>query len=100
MPRQPHIIVLMADDLGMSDLGYTGSSFVRTPTLDTLARHAVHLANFFAPTWCAPARSALLTGRLPWEVGVTAALSAFFSLERAHHAHTLWVAGRRGGWSG
>ena len=75
LPRQPHVIVLMADDLGMSDLGYTGSSFIRTPTIDTLARHAVHLANFFAPTWCAPARTALLTGRVPWEVGVTAALS-------------------------
>ena len=72
--RQPHVVLLMADDLGFTDLGYAGSTVVKTPTIDTLARHAVHLTNFFAPTWCAPSRAALMSGRAPWSIGVTAAL--------------------------
>ena len=54
--------------------GYAGSTVVKTPTIDTLARHAVHLTNFVTPTWCAPSRAALMAGRAPWEIGVTAAL--------------------------
>ena len=70
----PHIVVLMADDLGYADLGYMGSSVVHTPSIDALAAEAVHLTNFWASTWCAPSRTAFLTGRTPWEVGVSASL--------------------------
>ena len=75
---QPHVVIIMADDLGYRDLGYMGSSLVQTPHIDALARDAVHLTNFFAPTWCAPSRAAFLTGRYPWDVGVTAAVMDAF----------------------
>ncbi len=68
----PHVLVLMADDLGYQDLSYMGSSIIDTPAIDALASDAVHLTNFFAPTWCAPSRAAFISGRVPWEVGVTA----------------------------
>merc|ERR1712185_513433 len=71
--RPPHIIVMMADDLGHADTGYGGSSVVRTPVLDKLAAQAVHLTHFRTPTWCAPARASFLTGRHGWELGIAAA---------------------------
>ena len=70
---KPHIIALMADDIGFSDTGFGGSSVARTPHLDALAREAVHLTHFRAPVWCAPSRAAFLSGRHGWEVGLAAA---------------------------
>ena len=58
----------MADDLGYQDVAYMGSTIIQTPAIDKLAMDAVHLTNFFAPTWCAPSRAAFLSGRVPWEV--------------------------------
>lgn len=63
----------MADDLGLVDLSYAGSSVVSTPHLDTLARRSVLLSNFRTPTWCAPSRAAYLTGRHGWEIGMASA---------------------------
>ena len=71
--QRPHIITLMPDDIGLRDLGYAGSSVVRTPHLDALAAEAVHLTHFRAPVWCAPARASFLSGRHGWEVGLAAA---------------------------
>ena len=70
---KPHIITLMADDLGFSDTGFGGSTVARTPHLDALAREAVHLTHFRAPVWCAPSRASFLSGRHGWEVGLAAA---------------------------
>ena len=70
---QPHIVTLMADDLGFGDTSYSGSSVVRTPHLDALAAEAVHLTHFRAPVWCAPSRASFLTGRHGWELGLAAA---------------------------
>ena len=51
--RQPHIMVLMADDLGYLDTSYAGSTVVRTPHLDVLSLHGTILSQFRAPTWYA-----------------------------------------------
>ena len=71
--RRPHIVTLMADDLGYADLGYAGSPLIRTPHLDALAASSVHLDQFRAPTWCAPSRASFLTGRHGWELGLASA---------------------------
>ena len=57
-----HVVLIVADDLGSADLGYTGS-LISTPHLDKLAGEGVKLANFYVQRACSPTRGALLTGR-------------------------------------
>lgn len=57
----PNILLILADDLGFTDLGSFGSE-IDTPNLDQLASHGVRLTNFHAGATCAPSRAMLLTG--------------------------------------
>lgn len=59
-PR-PNILVIIADDLGYSDLGSYGSE-IHTPNLDALAAQGMRFTNFHAPMLCTPSRAELLTG--------------------------------------
>lgn len=68
--RPPHILVILADDMGWADLGQDGSQ-IDTPHLDRLAREGMKLTRFYASApMCSPTRAALLTGRYPHSVGV------------------------------
>lgn len=67
--RPRNIVVILADDLGFSDLGCYGGE-IRTPNLDRLARTGVRMSNFYTTPRCSPSRAALLTGRHPHEVGI------------------------------
>jgi len=60
-PR-PHIIFLLADDLGWKDVGFHGST-IATPNIDALARRDVQLNQFYVQPVCSPTRAALMTGR-------------------------------------
>lgn len=66
---KPNIIVILADDLGNSDLGYRGSQ-IRTPTLDRLAKGGVRFESYYGLMLCTPARAALMTGRYPMRHGL------------------------------
>ncbi len=57
----PNIVVLLADDLGFSDIGSFGSE-IATPNLDGLARRGVRFSNFHVSASCSPSRAMLLTG--------------------------------------
>lgn len=57
----PNILIIVADDMGFTDLGSFGSE-IDTPNLDQLARRGVRLTNFHAAASCAPSRAMLLTG--------------------------------------
>jgi len=59
--EQPNILLIVADDLGYSDLGVYGSE-ISTPNLDALARKGILLSQFNVAPNCAPSRSAMLTG--------------------------------------
>ena len=59
--ERPNIVLIVADDLGFSDIGAFGGE-IRTPNLDALAREGVQLTNFHAAPTCGPSRSMLLTG--------------------------------------
>jgi arylsulfatase len=59
--ERPNIVLIVADDLGFSDIGAFGSE-IRTPNLDALANEGVRLTNFHAAPTCGPSRSMLLTG--------------------------------------
>ena len=62
----PHIVFILADDLGYNDIGYhaiNGMSAIRTPHLDALANEGVKLENYYVQPICSPSRSVLMTGR-------------------------------------
>ncbi len=67
----PNILVILFDDLGVHDQGYLGASDLKTPNIDRLAAGGTVCRNWYsnAPV-CAPARSALMTGRCPIRAGV------------------------------
>jgi arylsulfatase A-like enzyme len=65
----PNVIVMLADDVGFSDLGCYGSE-IPTPTLDAIARDGLRYANFHVTSLCSPTRAALMTGRNQHSVGV------------------------------
>ena len=65
---QPHILFMLADDLGWIDVGFHGSK-IHTPNIDSLAKDGVILDNFYAQPVCTPARGALMTGRYPIHTG-------------------------------
>ncbi|MGN7931402.1 arylsulfatase [Sphingopyxis sp. 22461] len=59
--RRPNLLVIVADDLGYSDLGAFGGE-IRTPNLDKLALNGIRLAGFHTAPTCSPTRSMLLSG--------------------------------------
>lgn len=70
--RSPNIILILADDLGWTDLGCQGSKYYRTPNLDRLASEGVRFTNAYAAcTVCSPTRAAVLTGQYPARLHIT-----------------------------
>ncbi|KAL2310552.1 hypothetical protein Nmel_002209, partial [Mimus melanotis] len=70
---KPNIILLMADDLGIGDLGCYGNKTLRTPNIDRLAEEGVTLTQHIAASpLCTPSRAAFLTGRYPIRSGMAA----------------------------
>lgn len=67
-PR-PNIVVILADDLGFSDIGCYGGE-IRTPNLDALAAQGVRFTQFYNVARCCPSRASLLTGLYPHQAGV------------------------------
>ena len=67
-PR-PNIIVILADDLGYSDLGCYGGE-IETPNLDGLAANGLRFSSFYNTSRCCPTRASLLTGVYPTQAGV------------------------------
>ncbi|TLU65225.1 sulfatase [Thalassotalea litorea] len=62
--KAPNIVVIFADDLGYSDVGFTGSKEIFTPNLDSLANNGVIFTNgYVTHPYCGPSRAGLLTGR-------------------------------------
>ena len=62
LPIAKNIVVIIADDLGHSDLGFRGSA-VSTPELDALAKNGVILESYYVQRACSPTRAAIMTGR-------------------------------------
>ncbi|MGJ8640589.1 MAG: sulfatase family protein [Opitutaceae bacterium] len=67
---KPNIIVIMADDLGYGDLGYTGSKNIPTPNIDRLANEGVECTyGYVTHPYCGPSRAGFLTGRYQQRFG-------------------------------
>ena len=68
-PVRPHIVFLLADDLGWKDVGFHGSE-ISTPHIDQLAREGARLEQFYVMPVCSPTRACLMTGRYPIRYGL------------------------------
>jgi arylsulfatase len=78
--RRPNVLVILADDMGWSDIGAFGSE-ISTPNIDTLAAGGVKFTQFYNTARCCPSRASLLTGLYPHQAGV---------------GHMLWPTGYPG----
>uniref|UniRef100_UPI003340B351 arylsulfatase n=1 Tax=Pseudopedobacter sp. TaxID=1936787 RepID=UPI003340B351 len=67
--KEPNIIIIMADDLGYSDLGCYGGE-INTPNLDWLASQGVRFNSFYNASRCCPTRASMLTGLYPHTAGI------------------------------
>ncbi len=67
--EKPNIVLIMADDMGFSDLGCYGSE-IPTPHLDGLAANGLRFTQFYNSARCSPTRAALLTGLHPHQAGM------------------------------
>src|SRR4051794_29870676 len=66
---RPNIIVILADDVGYSDVGCYGGE-IQTPNLDGLAKNGLRFTQFYNTARCCPTRAALLTGLYSHQAGV------------------------------
>jgi len=67
--KRPNIVLIMADDMGYTDIGCYGSE-IKTPVLDRLAANGVRLTQFYNTSRCCPTRAALLTGLYSHQAGI------------------------------
>jgi len=67
--NRPNIIILLADDMGFSDVGSYGGE-IHTPNLDALAAGGLRFTNFYNASRCSPTRASLLTGQYPHRVNL------------------------------
>jgi arylsulfatase A-like enzyme len=76
----PHIVFILADDLGWNALGYNNYDLsFATPNIDSLAQGGLTLANYYAQEICTPSRASLLTGRYPLTVGMQTGVVAGYT---------------------
>ncbi|MGN6546585.1 MAG: sulfatase family protein [Aureliella sp.] len=74
--RLPNVVIILADDLGYSDVGCFGADDIRTPHIDALARAGTRFTNFYvAQPVCTASRAALMSGCYPNRVGLEGALN-------------------------
>lgn len=67
--KRPNIIIILADDMGYSDIGCFGSE-TQTPNLDAMARSGLRMTQFYNASRCCPTRASLLTGLYQHQAGV------------------------------
>jgi arylsulfatase A-like enzyme len=74
----PNILLILTDDQGYHDVSYYGTSDLRTPNIDQIAKSGIRFDEFYAncPV-CSPTRAALLSGNYPDVVGVPGVIRTF-----------------------
>lgn len=91
LPKKPNIILIMADDMGYSDIGAYGGD-IETPVLDSLANNGVRFTQFYNGARCCPTRASLLTGLYPHQADIGHMTSPSSDFE----GHDYFVSGYRG----
>ena len=71
-PAQTHVVLIMTDDMGWSDLGCQGNERLNTPCIDAFANQGVRFTDAYAAApVCSPTRAALITGLAPARLHIT-----------------------------
>ena len=71
-PARPHVLLIMTDDMGWSDLHCQGNARLHTPNIDALAKQGVRFTDAYAAApVCSPTRAALITGLAPARLNIT-----------------------------
>ena len=70
--KPPNVILILADDLGIGDLGCQGNPWLKTPEIDAFYMEAVRMTDFHVSPLCTPTRAALMTGQYPINNGAWA----------------------------
>jgi len=68
---KPNIIFILGDDVGIGDIGCSGSDRYKTPNIDALASGGIRFSNAYAEPLCGPSRATILTGRYVFRTGAT-----------------------------
>ncbi|GAB6024763.1 Arylsulfatase [Chamberlinius hualienensis] len=76
--RKPHIIFVVADDLGWNDVGFR-NPHIKTPFIDEAAKNGIILNSSYVLPMCTPSRSTLMTGRYSFKTGVYGDVISFFA---------------------
>jgi arylsulfatase A len=69
--RKPNLVFVLADDLGIANLGCYGSDHFKTPNIDRLAQSGIRFTNGYTAPLCGPSRALILTGRYAFRTGAT-----------------------------
>lgn len=62
-PKEPNVVIVMTDDQGYGDFGFTGNPSIMTPHIDAMAQRSGQMEQFYVSPVCAPTRACLMTGR-------------------------------------
>jgi len=68
-PKRPNVVLIMADDLGFSDVGCFGSE-IETPNIDALGFSGIRFSQMYNCARCCPSRASLMTGLYPHQAGI------------------------------
>jgi arylsulfatase len=99
LPRAPNIVLILADDLGYSDLGCYGGE-IATPNIDRLAANGLRFTQFYNCARCCPTRASLLTGLYPHQTGVGhLSVPGLYPSDLSHQCPTIAELLRRAGYA-
>jgi arylsulfatase A-like enzyme len=68
--NKPNVILIITDDQGYGDFGFTGNPHVKTPVLDNFAKQSIRFNNFYFCPVSSPTRAGLMIGRYSLRTGV------------------------------
>ncbi|MFB9058241.1 sulfatase [Mariniflexile ostreae] len=70
--KRQNVVFILVDDLGWTDLGYSGSTFYETPHIDALSNTSIQFTDAYASaSICSPTRASILTGKHPAHINIT-----------------------------